>query len=159
MRNVTTIKQAKEMASILPIESADCFYKEWDLVQSSTGKSAATYQLFELDRMPTRAIDGEYELLETFFGKDYTRIYYPDDYTEVRTGTFNEYDVPAWSLGALMEAIPCISLRQDIHGLWSATSYYNKNNDEKKCKTAKQLPTAVDACIDLIKQLHEEGVL
>ena len=68
---------------------------------------------------------------------------------------FADGDIPAWSLGALLDVIPYCSLRRFVDGNWVVAAEFS-------CKGYREsLPnkSAVDACYELIIRLHEQKLI
>lgn len=126
MKSYTDIAQAKKLAEILPHESADMWWAE-----RYAGKVMLNGQ-YVVDKVP---------------------LYYPclvqpskDNYSQDTVR-----DIPCWSLVALLKQIPYATL-EEVNGAWSCTSY---NKDKHEHVFGKITDNPVDACYELIIQLHD----
>lgn len=114
----TDLEQSKKLAEILPIESADMYWKN--------GVSKKYIQCF------TPFVDNDY-------GTDV-------DY---------DYDVPCWSLSALLGVLSNPSLHKTYIG-WRCDSY---NENCTKCQLGDTADNPIDACVEMVLKLHELNLL
>ena len=103
------LSQSKTLSKILPLESADMYYREW---------------------------------------KRMTK-----DIRIAHFGSAGEKDLPCWSLVALLSVLPNPSLHQTKDGKWYCTAEPNRIH------FSGQYKTPVDACVAMIKKLHELKIL
>ena len=136
MKAYTDINQSKELAEILPLESADLWWAE-----RYTG---------------TVKENGEYIVNETPF---YYRSLIQPSATNYSQDIIN--DIPCWSLAALLNVLPkCYNHYKSEFRLKLV-----RNEDDKwcccyeaKCYTA-QCDNPIDACYEMILKLHEQKLL
>ena len=143
MKAYTDKEQSKKLAEILPLESADMYYK---------------YVLPKSDRIiHTPEIGNPIDSLK----------WYNEGYTfrgKREPITLSEYCIPCWSLAALLDIIPkrikeYNVLRIDINEKDTAIWY-----DEIGCGVNNELPditkeSVVDACYEMIIRLNELKML
>lgn len=137
IRSYTTIEQSKVLAEILPLESADMYYK---------------YVLPKSDRIiHTPEIGNPIDSLK----------WYNEGYTfrgKREPITLSEYCIPCWSLSALLGVLPFPQLSKDILGSgkegWMV-SVYPDNCRYDSCWH----DNPVDACYEMIIKLHEQKLL
>ena len=131
MKSYTNLEQSKKLADILPVESADMWWS----------KNFIYYN-------PTAAIG---------ISAEYSNVY---------TYKFGEDDIPCWSLAALLNTLPvsidegqhCLALinsnpNGDIEWLCCYEDY--KGDLMMECYADNQ----VDACVEMIIELHEQKLL
>ena len=78
-----------------------------------------------------------------------------DDWDLVKDGSGNVKFYPAWSLVALLNVIPLVSL-SEYNGAWSC-DYYNK--ERHNYVFGKITGNPIDACYELVLKLHEQNIL
>lgn len=66
-----------------------------------------------------------------------------------------EYDIPAWSLAALLDVLPYPSL----HKTWSGWRCDSHDKEGKVYKFGESADNQIDACVDAIIKLHEQKLL
>ena len=140
-KSYTDIEQSKQLAEILPIESADMRYGY-----------IAPYDY------PDRMYDGGYD-----------EIPYPKDFLKKNPNfSENEYDgeLPAWSLAALLDIFPKGEYKDiDLcYGGYEGDKYVS----EWFCSYEEQNPfiievchadNPIDACYEMIVKLKEKGLI
>lgn len=143
IKSYTDLSQSKKLAKILPVESADMYYKTV-LPQSPN-----------LHKIPE--IGNPIEDLE-WYNKGYTLR------GKKEPLTLEEYCLPCWSLATLLGLIPKrindynvlrIDISNSDFAIWYDEIGYGVNNDLPNI-TAK---SAVDACYEMILKLHELNLL
>ena len=143
MKGYTDIEQSKKLAEILPLESADMYYKY------ILPKSDKIHHVPEIGN-PINSLKW-YNEGYTFSGKR-------------KPITLNDYCIPCWSLAALLGVIPkrikdYNVLRTDIDentfAMWYDEIGYGVNNDLPNITTE----SAVDTCYEIIIKLKEKGLL
>ena len=133
IKSYTDLNQSKELAEILPIETADMRYGY-----------IAPYDFSD------RMYDGGYD--EIPYSKDFL--------TKNPNFSANEYDaeLPCWSLAALLSVLPFPQLSKDKLGSgkvgWMVSVY---PNDCRYDSCWHDNP--VDACVEMIEKLHERKKL
>jgi len=125
IKSYTDIEQSKKLADILPIETADMFW------QSNLNSSDRQY-LLDM---------GEEEHFNIEINFEHCGI--------------GEYDIPAWSLAALLKILNFPSLTQNKEDEWEVCVFDHDNDDYIK-KTANN---PIDACVAMIEKLHELKML
>lgn len=111
----TSLEQSRKLAEILPIESADMYWKN--------GVSDKYIQCFT-----------------------------PFVINENATNVDFDYDIPCWSLAALLEQFEDTAGLAKDYGLWVCY-----NNRKSYC--TKHYDNPVDACVEMILKLHESKML
>ena len=143
MKGYTDIEQSKKLAEILPLESADMYYKY------ILPKSDKIHHVPEIGN-PINSLKW-YNEGYTFSGKR-------------KPITLNDYCIPCWSLAALLGVIPkrikdYNVLRTDIDentfAMWYDEIGYGVNNDLPNITTE----SAVDTCYEIIIKLKEKELL
>jgi len=129
MKAYTNLEQSKKLAEILPLESADMYYK---------------YVLPKSDRIiHTPEIGNPIDSLK-WYNKGYT-------FSGKREPvTLSEYCIPCWSLAALLDIYPMIVGRDmDMYCCWQ----------NHKNLHSRHYGNPVDACVEMILKLHEQKLL
>ena len=129
MKSYTDLEQSKKLAEILPLESADMYWKN--------------------------GISDKYIQCFTPFVSD-------DD----RSNVDFEYDVPCWSLAALLNYLREIdffpSIEADEHKVTMNVCYYDEDEGELLNPVhdiTTEAETFIDACYEMIIKLHEQKIL
>ena len=139
MKEYTDIEQSRKLAEILPIESANMYYK---------------YVLPKSDKIMHNPVFGNpIEALE-WYNKGYTHF-------GNEPLSLEEYCVPCWGLAALMEILDGASFTKcgTAPKSYEATIFYN---DEPHAALKRMTFTGtsyVDACYNMIIKLHEMNIL
>ena len=136
MKAYTDIKQSKKLTEILPLESADMYYK---------------YVLPNSDRIiHVPEIGNPVDSLK----------WYNEGYTfggKREPITLSEYCIPCWSLAALLNLCPTINGKQPILTRGKLTRlWYCYYEDEIDTQT---YDNPVDAVFEMIQLLHEQKLL
>jgi len=146
MKSYTDIEQSKKLAEILPLDSADMYYK---------------YVLPKSDMISyVPEIGNPVDSLK----------WYNEGYTfrgKREPITLNEYCVPCWSLAALLGVLPkiCYPVKQDYptyltlgkpKDKWCAL-YWDATGMQDGEQTLADNP--VDACVEMIIKLHDQKLL
>jgi len=129
MKSYTDLEQSRKLAEFLPLESADMFW------QSNLNGSDRQY-LLDMG-------------IEEYFNIEMNFEHY----------SIGDYDIPAWSLVALLGVLPaeceCMSLE-----------HINYGNNHKKYfmsyvggKNTDTYDNPVDACVDMIEKLNKLNLL
>ena len=129
MKSYTDLEQSRKLAEFLPLESADMFW------QSNLNGSDRQY-LLDMG-------------IEEYFDIEMNFEHY----------SIGDYDIPAWSLVALLGVLPaeceCMSLE-----------HINYGNNHKKYfmsyvggKNTDTYDNPVDACVDMIEKLNKLNLL
>lgn len=129
MKSYTSIKQAKKLTEILPIESADMRF-EYILPRKSD----------KILHYPT--VGNPIEALE-MFNKGYTIL-------GSKPLSLDEYCIPCWSLVALLDVLPSSTLDS------SNDHYYRMHCMER---FTEWCDNPIDACYEMILKLHEQKLL
>ena len=69
-------------------------------------------------------------------------------------GKTSEYDIPCWSLAALLDILKYPSLTQDVENKWSIMDWTGRYP-----KSEYGFDSPVDACYEMIMRLHELNLL
>ena len=133
MKSYTDLEQSKKLAEILPIESADMTY----LAMVRGMRGGVTIYDWEISIGLHPAI------------------------TENLFSYRNGYVVPAWSLAALLEAMPSeidnnYFLTLEKEGNKYCCCYQDINGNSFRHEFADN---PIDACVEMILKLHKEGLL
>lgn len=136
MKIYTDLEQSKKLAKILPLESADMRY----------GYTAP------------------YDYSDRMYDGGYDEIPYPKDFL-IKNPNYSadEYDaeLPCWSLAALMDVLPDEVgdnhyLTLDKEGKEYCCCYEDNNgNSFRHCFS----DNPIDACVDMIENLHKQKLL
>lgn len=142
IKSYTDIEQAKKLAEILPLESADAKY----------------------------GYIAPYECSDRMYDEGYDEIPYPIAFIKKDYSNFfvEEYDgeLPCWSLAALLNVLP-VSCDDGQHCLalinhnpnekteWLCAYEDDKGNLMMECYADNQ----IDACVAMIDKLHEQNLL
>jgi len=139
MKAYTNINQSKKLAKILPLESADGFW-EYHPKWCSEGDEWEGYE--------------DYPRAEPYL--EYTRM--ENEWKEDKS------DIPCWSLAALLDILPMIKKGKDI-----ASPFIAKTPDNeyyivyatltKEVYSSSIYDNPVDACVEMIENLHELKML
>ena len=133
IKSFTDLEQSKKLAEILPLESADMYYK---------------YALPKSNRMiHTPEIGNPIDSLK----------WYNEGYTfrgKREPITLSEYCIPAWSLTALLGVLP-----RETRLLKSATDDIYYHCDCPKGNVDKWFDNPIDACVAMVEKLHEMKML
>jgi len=134
IKSYTDIEQSKKLAELLPLDSADMYYK---------------YALPKSDKIiHTPEIGNPIDSLK----------WYNEGYTfrgKREPITLSEYCIPCWSLSVLLYVLPegySVGLTKSFNGI----DYYC-NLDGKDISVYADNP--VDACVAMIEKLHELNLL
>lgn len=130
MKAYTTIEQSKKLAKILPLETADMYYKY------ILPKSDKIHHVPEIGN-PINSLKW-YNEGYTFSGKR-------------KPITLNDYCIPCWSLVALLDYLSpnfLIDIK-NINYKWKLDCRFQVIEEEE----------LVDACYEMIIKLHEQKVL
>lgn len=131
MKAYTDIEQSKELAQILPIESADAHYVR------------------EITDFRGNPVDGKWS--EPRYGNTNSKHYVVQN--------FSSYEkLPAWSLSALLDVLPYPQLSKDKLGSskegWMVSVYPDN------CRyDSSWYDNPIDACYELTLKLHEQKLL
>ena len=123
IKSYTNLEQSKELAKILPLESADMYYS---------------------------LTDGEQK---PHLGFDY-------NFVKVQTGL--KLLTPCWSLAALLDCLPVL---EDRNPTTCKDIRYNKwhivyhSTASLECIDTERYDSLIDACYEMIIQLHENKML
>ena len=147
MKSFTDIEQSKNLAEILPVESADMWWAERYAGQTTT--------------------DGHYILAE----KPVCYLSFPKP-SEYNCSKDIIKDIPCWSLAALLSILPPylfefergidLNVYPNLNGKGWHCSYmpnYIENIEKDKFKLITSEDSLVDACYEMILKLHEEKML
>lgn len=139
IKSFTSIDQSKKLAEILPLESADGFWKYHDK-WCSEGDEWEGYE--------------DYPRAEPYL--EYTRK--ENEWKEDKS------DIPCWSLAALLVVLPrFIEFKGDKYYLRFMKEYVEYANDEVsitgRCLHTTGNDNLVDACVEMIIKLHEFEML
>ena len=121
IKSYTDLEQSKKLEEILPIESADMIWKK---------------------ELKYRICSDEYKVSESDF------IYCPT-FKEEKIIMLN-FDVPCWSLTALLNAIPSSTLDS------SDSHHYRIRCNERY---SEWYDNPIDACYNMILRLHKLNIL
>lgn len=138
-KSFTSVEQSKQLAKILPIESADMRY----------------------------GYIAPYDYSDRMYDGGYDEIPYPKDFLKKNPNfSENEYDgeLPAWSLAALLEIMPHVNnIRPfNLTKMWEGGEY-NREHVKYVCtyyythNTESDNP--IDACVEMIVKLKEKGLI
>lgn len=79
--------------------------------------------------------------------------------TDLRIGGYKaqdkDYDIPCWSLAALLNVLPYSALHKTFSG-WRCDCY---NKEGTSCTLGEPLDNPVDACVDTILKLKERNLI
>lgn len=81
-----------------------------------------------------------------------------DDWDLVKDGSGNVKFYPAWSLAALLSAIPIVTL-SEFNGTWSCDSYIKDGLSRHTHIFGKITGDPIDTCVEMIIKLHEQNIL
>lgn len=132
MKAYTSLEQSKKLAEILPIESADMMWKK---------------------ELKQRLYSDEHKVSESDF------LYLP--LFKGSSIMMQNFDIPCWSLAMLLEIIANVAARIDEDGYLEAVICQDVhavcliNCNVELCKT----DSLVDACYEMIINLHEQKIL
>ncbi len=140
IKSYTDIEQSRELAEILPLESADMCYK---YVLPKSGKIRYIPEI----ENPINALE--------WYNKGYTRF-------GKEPLSLKEYCIPCWSLAALLDALPLeIETHKQTDGnkiYYYVESYMKRIENEIHLSTERH-ENLVDACVVMIEKLHELNLL
>ena len=131
IKSYTDLKQSKQLAEFLPLESADMYY------QYVLPKSDKIKHNPEIGN-PINALEW-YNKGYTAFGKEPI--------------TLDEYCVPCWSPVVLLDVLERGALFKTPQG-WACQTY-----TASKAETTNYYDNPVDACYEMIAKLHEQKLL
>jgi hypothetical protein len=134
IKSYTDIEQSKKLAEILPIESANMYYKY------VLPKSDKIHYIPEIGN-PVNSLKW-YNEGYTFRGKK-------------EPITLNEFCIPCWSLVALLNILDFPALTQEDENEWEVC-VRDYNNDEY---IEIKADNPIDACVDMILKLYEQKLL
>jgi hypothetical protein len=145
MKFVTTIKQSKRLAEILPPETADFAWGIMDRYKRKDGKKAANYYTFYLKSPIANEQDGDEEIFDAF---NFLGDHFEMDINGGRMVSFimREGDIYAWSLIALLSLIPNPTIMKRIDGKWQCESLVGDTIGDDP----------VDACFEMILLLNKD---
>lgn len=128
MKAYTDLKQSRKLVEILPLESADTYYssipvREW---KDKEDKSKGTHIIFK----------------DQIFALENLRS------VEICGG-----DTYAWSLAALLEALPEYNLQRTDWG--NKTEYKIVVTINEDNYASKNYDNPIDACYEMVIRLHE----
>ena len=128
MKSHTDLPQSKKLAKFLPLESANMYYQ---------------YVLPKSDKIKHNPEIGNPVNALKWYNKGYTT-------SGKEPITLDEYCVPCWSLAALLEVLPSVSLDSS-----------DNHRYRLYCKErfSDWYENAIDACYELILKLHELKML
>jgi len=151
MKSYTDLEQSKKLAEILPLESADMYYKY------VLPKSDKIHYIPEIGN-PIDSLKW-YNEGYTFRGKR-------------ESITLSEYCIPCWSLAALLDVLPIVYInnKKEICGplhiditdsetpfvLWYVNPLHKGSIVELK---TKEYDNMIDACYEMIIKLDEQKLL
>lgn len=102
--------------------------------------------------LPHKSADGTWEKVSICGAK----VDIPEDmqyrHKEIPFSFFSGIGVPCWSLAALLDVISYPTLSQEYDGKWSCREY-------QEGEEVEGYDNPVDACYELIIQLHEQKLL
>lgn len=129
IKSHSDIKQSKELAKILPIESADSHY-----VRKSTDFRG-------------NPVDGKWS--EPKYGNINSK------YAHYVVQNFSSYEkLPCWSLAALLNVLPIDKLEKEFDDKWRFSIYLPSGQHKShKCENP------IDACMEMIVKLSELKLL
>ena len=137
MKSYTDIEQSRKLVEILPIETADMFW------QSNLNGSDRQYLL------------------------DMGEIEYFDIEMNFEHYNIGNYDIPAWSLAALINIIPqeifdgeyIVNITEGRDNKWIITYDHYEHRDHSYYGLSTGADNLVDACTDIIIKLKERNLL
>ena len=139
MKAFTDLKQSKKLTEILPVESADMYYK---------------YVLPKSDKIiHTPVIGNPIDSLK-WYNKGYTFRGRREPIT------LSEYCIPCWSLAALINVISKHSSRLEI--ILRVDKKYNIFANFDKFIVFRKfvdIDNAIDVCVDMIETLYKQKLL
>jgi hypothetical protein len=138
MKEFTDVEQSKKLQEILPLESANMYYR-YILPKSNKIEHTPKYG------NPAEALEW-YNKGYTKFGKEPLSL--------------KEYCIPCWSLAALMEILNGAAFTRDgtAPECYEATIFYTDEAPTLKRMTCTGT-SYVDACYNMIKKLNEMNIL